>query len=115
MENMTGGTLPAQSWHEIMVYALQGLEPKPPYGVAPAPPAAPGQIAAASAAKSGAGIVEVGPREIGLAPKATQIILEIGDLARSARKHSAALDAPVPQAAEANAGVTVVHGGVMAP
>ena len=47
MENMTGGTLPAQSWHEIMVYALQGLEPKPPYGVAPAPPASPGQIAAA--------------------------------------------------------------------
>jgi len=118
MENMTGGTLPAQSWHEIMVYALQGLEPKPPYGVAPAPPASPSQIAAASAAsaanKAGAGIVEVAPREIGLAPKATQIILEIGDLARSARKHAAALDAP-SQAAEADAGVTVVRGGVMAP
>ena len=111
---MTGGTLPAQSWHEIMVYALQGLEPKPPYGVAPAPPASPGQIAAASANKSGAGIVEVAPRQIGLAPKATQIILEIGDLARSARKHAAALDAP-SQGAQANAGVTVVRGGVMAP
>ena len=35
---MTGGTLPAQSWHEIMVYAHQGLDPKPPYGVAPPPP-----------------------------------------------------------------------------
>jgi hypothetical protein len=98
-----------------MVYALQGLEPKPPYGVAPAPPAAPGQIAAASASKSGAGIVEVAPREIGLAPKATQIILEIGDLARNARKRSAALNPPLPQAAEANAGFTVVRGWVMAP
>ena len=39
MENMTGGTLPAMTWREIMVFAHQGLEPKPPFGVAP-PPAA---------------------------------------------------------------------------
>jgi len=29
---MTGGTLPAKTWHEVMAYAHQGLEPKPlPY------------------------------------------------------------------------------------
>ncbi len=26
---MTGGTLPAKTWHEIMAYAHQGLDPKP--------------------------------------------------------------------------------------
>ena len=35
---MTGGTLPAQTWHDIMAYAHQGLDTKPPYGVAAAPP-----------------------------------------------------------------------------
>jgi penicillin-binding protein 1A len=29
---MTGGTLPARTWHTVMAYAHQGLEPKPlPY------------------------------------------------------------------------------------
>ena len=36
-ENMTGGTLPAESWQAIMAYAHQGLDPKPPFGVAPQP------------------------------------------------------------------------------
>jgi penicillin-binding protein 1A len=32
MNGMTGGTLPAKTWHEVMAYAHQGLEPKPlPY------------------------------------------------------------------------------------
>ena len=29
MENMTGGTLPAQTWKQIMAYAHQGLDIKP--------------------------------------------------------------------------------------
>ena len=33
MNNMTGGTLPAKTWHEIMAYAHQGIELKNPYGV----------------------------------------------------------------------------------
>ncbi|MFI5012992.1 MAG: transglycosylase domain-containing protein [Hyphomicrobiales bacterium] len=32
MNGMTGGTLPAKTWHEVMAYAHQGLDPKPlPY------------------------------------------------------------------------------------
>jgi penicillin-binding protein 1A len=32
MNNMTGGSLPARTWHAVMAYAHQGLEPKPlPY------------------------------------------------------------------------------------
>ena len=97
-EGMTGGTLPAESWHDIMVYAHEGLEPKPPYGVVPASPSASAQSAPAPS-KSGASAGEVTPREIGLAAKSTEIILEIGDLARAARKRTAALDAPAADAA----------------
>jgi penicillin-binding protein 1A len=32
MNGMTGGSLPAKTWHEVMAYAHQGLDPKPlPY------------------------------------------------------------------------------------
>jgi penicillin-binding protein 1A len=33
MNEMTGGTLPAQTWHEIMAYAHQNVEPKPVPGL----------------------------------------------------------------------------------
>ena len=92
MENMTGGTLPAQTWKEIMAYAHQGLEIKPPYGiVAPTPPKG-GEIAANAPAKDGAAAVEAKPRPEGLSPKAGQILLEIGALAREA--HAAAAGVP---------------------
>ena len=32
---MTGGALPAQTWHDIMAYAHQGIELKPIPGVGP--------------------------------------------------------------------------------
>jgi penicillin-binding protein 1A len=35
---MTGGTLPAQTWGQIMAYAHQGIEVKPLIGAAPNPP-----------------------------------------------------------------------------
>jgi penicillin-binding protein 1A len=37
MNNMTGGTLPAQTWHEVMNVAHQNLEIRPIPGVDPAP------------------------------------------------------------------------------
>ncbi|MGH6822169.1 MAG: transglycosylase domain-containing protein [Methylocella sp.] len=57
MNNMTGGTLPAQTWHEVMEYAHQGVELKPlpgrPAPVMPPPPAAgtrrPASLSAAAA------------------------------------------------------------------
>ena len=36
MNNMTGGTLPARTWHDIMAYAHQGVQLKPIVGMAPA-------------------------------------------------------------------------------
>ncbi len=38
MNQMTGGTLPAQTWHEIMAYAHQNVEPKPVPGLTGPPP-----------------------------------------------------------------------------
>jgi penicillin-binding protein 1A len=113
MQKMTGGELPAQSWKQIMAYAHQGLETKPPFGVAAPAPGAVAQISSAPVAKTGAGIVEVTPR--GLAPRSTQIILEIGELARTARNRLAASDPPIVRSTQANAGPTVVRGGVLAP
>ena len=37
MNNMTGGTLPAATWHDVMAYAHQGIDLKPLPG-APRPP-----------------------------------------------------------------------------
>jgi penicillin-binding protein 1A len=42
---MTGGSLPAMTWHEIMAYAHQGIELKHLPGLPP-PSAAPKQVAA---------------------------------------------------------------------
>lgn len=40
MNNMTGGTLPAGSWHDVMAYAHQGIPIKPIVGLKPAEGAA---------------------------------------------------------------------------
>jgi penicillin-binding protein 1A len=50
MEKMTGGTLPAATWHEVMEYAHQGIELKPlPGRPAPAVAAAPATPSASAA------------------------------------------------------------------
>ena len=82
-ENMTGGTLPAESWHDIMAYAHQGLDPKPPYGVAPQAPA-PGAAAAQAAAAP-----NETPRDQGLAPRSAEAIRAIADFAASLREKTA--------------------------
>jgi penicillin-binding protein 1A len=51
MENMTGGTLPAATWHEVMEYAHQGIELKPLPG-RPAPAGPPPPIAGTAAAEA---------------------------------------------------------------
>jgi penicillin-binding protein 1A len=38
MHQMTGGSLPAMTWHEIMAYAHQGIELKPIPGLGPQAP-----------------------------------------------------------------------------
>jgi penicillin-binding protein 1A len=39
MNNMTGGSLPAHTWHDVMAYAHQGVQLKPIVGMTPSAPA----------------------------------------------------------------------------
>jgi penicillin-binding protein 1A len=107
---MQGGALPAQTWREIMAYAHQGIETKPPYGV---PPFSGSPSVAATAAHNGAGIAEA-PRQTGLSPQAAQIILEIGDFARAAEKHSA-ITPSARYAAGSDGAIAVMRAGAATP
>jgi len=55
--NMTGGSLPARTWHDIMAYAHQGLPVKPIVGLPPEEPASPGVAATTTA--GGVKIIEL--------------------------------------------------------
>ncbi len=114
MENMTGGTLPAMTWREIMAFAHQGLEAKPPFGVAP-PPAAPSAPAAGAVAKAAPEAAEASPQPIGLSPRATKAIVDIGDLARAALRHSQSAAAPKAENAGAPSGVADLRESVASP
>ena len=112
MENLTGGILPAQTWHDIMLYAHQGLDIKPPYGVAPGPAKAP-EVAAGETAKADA----AASRTAGLSPRAAQIITEIGDLARVGKSQSAERIEPTSFAAQTApvAGISDLSAGAAQP
>jgi penicillin-binding protein 1A len=53
MNNMTGGTLPAQTWHEVMAFAHQNLEIRPIPGLGPETNAAMAFASARSSATQG--------------------------------------------------------------
>ena len=46
LNKMTGGTLPAMTWNQVMAFAHQGVDIKPIPGVAPFPPGEPGKAVA---------------------------------------------------------------------
>jgi len=87
MGELTGGVLPAQSWHDIMEYALRNLESKPPFGVA-----APAAVAL-KGAKDGGGGAPAPNRAASLAPPTGRALLEIADFVRAAQKHAEATPA----------------------
>ena len=79
MNNMTGGSLPARTWHEIMAYAHQGIELKNPYGISDTPP----PVASAGGSSK--------PNELGapqrpatLSRRANDAIMGIEDMIRAA-------------------------------
>jgi len=85
MENLTGGILPAMTWREIMAFAHQGLEPRPPFGVAAPSPAPAGPVAQAPA--KAATEDSASPPVVALSPRTTRAIEDIGELARAALAH----------------------------
>ncbi len=102
MGNMTGGTLPAMTWREIMAFAHQNLDPKPPFGVTPPP--APATPTAKNDAKSGTNDQAPSP-SVSLSPAATRAALDIAALARSALAASQTSEGSSKAAAVVRAGV----------
>ncbi len=77
---LQGGQLPAQAWHDIMVYAHQGIELKNPFGVDDAPPAKPATVASSG----GAGDLGAPQRPATLSKKTGQALQSIESLMTSA-------------------------------
>ena len=80
-KRMTGGSLPAMTWHDIMAYAHQGIEVKNIPGVAPGPtPAAPASVADSSNAG------EAGLRPTLLTKRAADILQRVERLLEDATR-----------------------------
>ncbi|MDB5521073.1 MAG: penicillin binding protein, partial [Tardiphaga sp.] len=91
---MTGGSLPAQTWHDIMAVAHQGIEIKDVPGITPAPKSATAPAAVASNAPE----VQPGPPPI-LTRRGADILVRVekmlDEASKSSGKTSGADPAPV--------------------
>jgi len=94
MNKMTGGSLPAMTWHQIMEYAHQGIEIKPIPGVPPLQRREP-LVAANAASKKTEPVPERPPT---LTRRAADILVRIERMMDDATR---ALPAAVPSAASA--------------
>jgi penicillin-binding protein 1A len=97
--NMTGGSLPAMTWKEIMAFAHQGIEIKPIPGVAPQPGDAKAAVAKAAEPLGGAGA------SAGHMPrKSFEVLSSVGAMFKT-------VDAPRAARASVQAGVRDVPAG----
>ena len=96
MNKMTGGTLPAMTWHDVMAYAHQGIETRPPFGLGN------GTEPLAPVASAGAGpkpqAVAVRRPTI-LSPRSTAVV---ADIATTMRRLEAAQVTGSPDEADAS-------------
>ncbi len=76
---MTGGSLPAMTWHEIMAYAHQGIELKPLPGLGPAP--APKEPAVAESTTP-----EAAPKPVQLTRRAADILVRVERMMENASR-----------------------------
>jgi penicillin-binding protein 1A len=100
--NMTGGSLPARTFREIMLYAHQGIELKNPYGVKEMPAGAP--------AAAAPGVAELGPaqRPALLSRRSTETLGDIEEAMRASAQRRRAQQGEIPgQRAQAPAGASV--------
>jgi penicillin-binding protein 1A len=92
LNRMTGGSLPAMTWHQIMAYAHQGIELKNLIGVAPNPSTvAPADIVAEGTNNGNENL----PRPALLTSRGTQALQRIEQLMESATSAPAAAPAAV--------------------
>ena len=90
MNEMTGGTLPAATWHDIMAFAHQDVAVKPGFGIEDA-----GRTASAAAPRQ-PGIVQViaAGRVSILSRQSVEVIGSIGQLMQTSGRKSAAVETP---------------------
>ncbi len=74
MNKVTGGTLPASTWHDVMEFAQAGIEARLPFGLGPT-----GQAVASAAPLSG-GTQPAGNNRSTLSPRSASAIGSIADL-----------------------------------
>lgn len=100
-ENMTGGSLPAQTFHDIMEFAHIDVDLKPMFGITDQPRREP-QMAAADKAKSAAPQdAQFGQRSARLSRKGSQVVTDIEAALRGAlpERRASAFDFPQPASA----------------
>jgi penicillin-binding protein 1A len=105
MNQMTGGSLPAQTWHEIMAYAHQGIELKSIPGLAPDKPAATARAPVAEGKKEGTPEVAAAPRPAVLTRRAAEALVRVERLMDDATRALAAGGAPSKPAGSQGAAV----------
>jgi penicillin-binding protein 1A len=89
-KRMTGGSLPAMVWHDVMAYAHQGIELQPLPGL-------PGPLHAPTVAESTYKGTD-GPRPVLLTRKGTDILVRVEQLLDDANRALAAAPPPLPSA-----------------
>jgi penicillin-binding protein 1A len=102
LNRMTGGALPAMTWHEIMEYAHQGIELKTIPGL-PANPAATAPVAEAGK--------DDGPRPVALTSRGKQVLIRVERMMEDASRGFAAQTMPPGPRADAPATDTVASAG----
>ncbi|HXW27608.1 MAG TPA: PBP1A family penicillin-binding protein [Xanthobacteraceae bacterium] len=107
---MTGGSLPAMTWHEIMAYAHQGIEIKPLPGLGPS--SAPKEPVVSEAAPSEA----APPRPVQLTRRAADVLVRVERLMENASRALATVPAgPAPRGAAAERDGTVASASDRTP
>jgi penicillin-binding protein 1A len=94
MNNMTGGSLPAHTWHDVMAYAHQGVPLKPIVGMTPSAPA---QTAAKDAGATKAADLGAPQRPASLSKGAAEALSAIAAKAKNLPiGKGAAIEEPAP-------------------
>ena len=96
MNKMTGGTLPAMTWHDIMAFAHQGIETKPPFGVDDGHKA--GLAVAANPLEAAPPTTPARPG--GLSRQSASIIVDIGAMMRMTGSQRVSAGRPLDMTAE---------------
>jgi penicillin-binding protein 1A len=112
LNRMTGGSLPAMTWHEIMAYAHQGIELKNIPGLPPNPSTiAPPDLVSQAAPNSG----DVLPRPALLTQRGVQVLLRLErameDASRSLPPAGQSADAGTPSGQPARSVATATEQG----